>query len=307
MNVLDLFSGCGGFSSGFKKAGCNILGFVEWWTPAITTFLKNHPKAIHLGSDITKISDKSIQSLKGRVDIIVGGPPCQGFSLCGKRDPKDKRNKLYKEFLRFVKIIEPKFVVMENVSAILSMEDNKQEKVINKIIHEFISLDYFVSYKVLNSFDYGVAQKRKRLILIAKKIDLFPDKLPCQKTVIEAIHDLPLRENGLNAHILFHPKEETVEKIKNLQQGQKLSNTFNFSRQRLFAFKPSSTVVTKPIYIHPYYHRFLTPRELARLQSFSDDFFFCGSKTDMVKQIGNAVPPLMARCIAKKILEGETK
>ena len=120
------------------------------------------------------------------------------------------------------------------------------------------------------------------------------------KNVIEAIKDIP---KDINGNEQFEPKPETVEKIKLLKQGEKLSKTFNFSRQRLFADKPSKTITTKPTYIHPYEDRFLTPRELARLQSFPDDFHFCGSKTDMVKQIGNAVPVLMASAIAKKLKE----
>ncbi len=299
--VLDLFAGCGGFSHGFLKAGYDIVAFVEQWQPAIKTFQKNHPHAKLLGTDITKIPYEEIKPYENKIDVIIGGPPCQGFSLCGKRDPKDKRNKLYKQFLRFVNVINPQLVVMENVPSLLSMKDADGELFISKIFRDFNELNYSVCYKILSASDYGVAQNRRRLIIVARKIKYFPYKLQeRKKTVMEAIEGLPKEING---HVVFETKEETIEKFKNLKQGEKLSPTFNFSRQRLHADKPSKTVTTKPTFIHPYENRFLTPRELARLQSFPDDFIFCGSKTAMVKQIGNAVPPLLSEAIAKKIAE----
>lgn len=302
--VIDLFAGCGGFSHGFMQAGCDVIGFVEWWKPAITTFLKNHPHARHLGTDITQVPDERLSELKGKVEIIVGGPPCQGFSICGKRDPKDKRNQLYREYLRFIKIIRPQIAIIENVPGLLLMNDFDGEKIIHRITQELIELGYFVSYKVLTASDYSVPQSRKRLIIIGKKLDLFPKPSSKERTVMEAIGDLPFEENGLNGHLCSQPSQETLEKIKTLKQGERLCKTFNFSRQRLCADRPSKTIVTKPLYIHPHYNRFLTPRELARLQSFPDDFLFTGSKTNMIKQIGNAVPPLMARALAEKILNG---
>ena len=298
--LIDLFSGCGGFSHGFEKEGFEVIGFVEYWKPAITTFLKNHPFAKHLGTDITKVPNEKLTKYKGKVEIIVGGPPCQGFSYCGKRDKNDKRNQLYKEFLRFVKLIQPKIAIIENVPGLLNMQDHDNEKVINKILHEFISLGYSVTYKVLTASDYGVAQKRKRLIIIATKQELFPEKQDKIINVIDAIQNIPSK---CNAHENFNPKKETIEKIKKLKEGERIAKNFNCCKQRLYAKKPSKTIVTKPIYIHPYENRILTPRELARLQSFPDDFYFTGSKNDKVKQIGNAVPVLMASAIAKKLRE----
>lgn len=293
MKVIDLFAGCGGFSQGFQQTGYDIVGFVENWDPAIATFQKNKPATQLIGKDITKIPKKTFKRYKNKIDLIIGGPPCQGFSHCGKRNPKDKRNKLYKEFLKAVKLVEPKYVVMENVQGLLSMKG-----VIDDILNQLMKLGYFVSYKVLNASDYQVAQERKRLIIIGKKLDLFPEPCSEKKTVIEAIEGC----RG-NAHVQFNPKKETLERISKLAEGEKLCSKYNFSRQRLFANKPSKTVVTKNIYIHPYEDRFLTPRELARLQSFPDDFYFCGNKTSMVTQIGNAVPVLMAKAIAEKIKE----
>jgi len=303
--VIDLFAGCGGLSYGFTMAGFEVVGFVEFWKPAIETYLKNHPHAVHIGTDICKVSDDVLQSYKGKIDIIAGGPPCQGFSLCGSRDVNDKRNQLYKEFLRFVRVINPKVVVLENVVGLLSMYDIDGEPIISKILRDFIKLDYSVSYKVLTASEYGVPQDRRRLFFIAQKRDIFPEKVEGQKTVIESIGDIPNEYGALNGHFFFETQDATVAKIKKLKEGEKMSKKYNFSRQRLKANEPSKTVTTQSMFIHPIYDRFLTARELARLQSFPDDFAFTGSKTAMVKQIGNAVPPLLAYSIAKQIMEVE--
>ena len=305
--VLDLFSGCGGFSLGFEKAGYEIFGFVEIWDPAITTFLKNHSQAKLLGKDITKISDKEIEFLNGNVDVIVGGPPCQGFSNCGKREVKDQRNQLYRHYLRFVRIIKPKVAVLENVKGILSMKDSDGEKIINKIIKDFISLGYSVTYKLLDAADFAITQRRERLIIIAKKIDYFPDKQVVEHLPLSSVlNNLPDLDSGLNGHVSFDTTKDILKRISKLEQGERLCKSFNFSRQRLRADKPSKTVCTQSLFIHPFEDRFLSPRELARIQSFPDSFIFFGGRNDMVKQIGNAVPPLLAFQIANK-LHGEVK
>ena len=299
--VLDIFAGCGGFSHGFLQSGFDVVGFVEAWEPAIESFQKNHKGARLIGRDVTTVTYGDLKEFCNKIDVIIGGPPCQGFSVCGKRDKKDKRNQLYKEFLRFVSIIKPKFAIMENVKGILSMKDSDGRLVFDKILQEFISLGYFVTYDVLTASDHGIAQKRQRVIIIAKRQNIFPKSTNEHLTVEDVLWDLPYEDNNLNGHICFNPTKETVEKIKHLDWGGKLSKNFNFSRQRLHPHFPSPTVVTKSFYVHPHYDRFLTPRELARLQSFPDTFEFCGTKTDMVRQIGNAVPPKLSEAIAKKI------
>ncbi len=299
--ILDLFAGCGGFSQGFTEAGCEVIAFVEQWQSAVATFQQNHPYAQLIGTDITKIKNDDLLKYYKKIDIIIGGPPCQGFSLCGNRDPKDKRNQLYKHFLRFVEVIEPIYVVLENVPGLLTMRDTDGEKIIHKIVEKFIENDYSVTYKILDAANYGVPQHRKRLFIIARKMKWSSSEYSSNKTVAVALGDLTNQENVLNAHEFFTPTQETIQKIRHLKQGERMSLKFNTSRQRLFADKPSKTILTKPIYIHPYYDRFLTPRELARLQSFPDHFLFCGSKIDKVKQIGNAVPPLLAKKIAESL------
>ena len=299
--VLDLFSGCGGFSLGFIQAGYEVVGFVEMWKPAIETYKLNHPNAKHLGYDITKIKNEEILEYKNKIDVIIGGPPCQGFSMAGNRNKNDKRNQLYKEFLRFIEIIQPKTVIIENVKGILSMKDYDNEMIINKIIHKLIKLGYSVCYKVLKASDYGVPQIRERVIIIAKKLNLFPENLNVNKTVLEAIQDLPSENRNINGHLFLKTTQEKLDRIKLLKQGEKLSSKFNLCTQRLYSDKQSPTVTTKNLFIHPIYNRYLTARELARLQSFPDDFIFTGSKTSMVKQIGNAVPPKLGKEIANSI------
>lgn len=304
LKVLDLFAGCGGFSLGFSKAGHEIVGFVESWPPAIDTFLKNHPKAEHLGYDIRVIGDIEIERFRNKIDVIIGGPPCQGFSTAGKRDPKDKRNQLYKEFLRFVRIIKPRIVLLENVKGLKSMIDSDGEKILDKIINEFIKEQYFVCWKVLKAVEHCVPQKRERLILVAKKPDsiVFDFFSKIKIKPIDALKDLPCKECPLNGHVCFDTTKENIAKIKKLKQGERLLN-YNLSRQRIYSDEPAPTIVTKPLFVHPIYDRLMTPRELARLQTFPDYFEFCGSKTSMVKQIGNAVPPRMAYFIARSIEE----
>src|SRR3989338_5437772 len=204
--VLDLFSGCGGFSSGFMQAGFEVVGFVEYWKPAIETYKLNHPNTKHFGFYITKIPDATIKEYEGKIDVIIGGPPCQGFSMAGKRDNNDPRNKLYKHYLRFVKIIKPKLIIMENVKGILSMEYNDGEKVINKIILDLIKLEYHVSYKILNAKDYGIAQNRERVIITAKKLNLYPEPQAEKINVMQAISNIP---ENFNAHESIGITEET--------------------------------------------------------------------------------------------------
>lgn len=299
--VLDLFAGCGGLSYGFQEAGYNIIGFVEKWEPAIETFLKNHPSTIHLGGDIQKIRDHELLKYKDKVDVIVGGPPCQGFSMCGKRDPADPRNRLYREYLRFVRIIRPKAIVMENVQGLRTMKTQQGEYVLAKILYDLIDLGYCVSYKVLTASDHGVPQKRRRLVIVGIRRELFPTPDERMITVGEALRSISTHQNG---QVFFETTSASNERFSKLKQGERVNSPFNFCRQRLSASEPSRTITTVPMYIHPTEDRLLTPRELARLQSFPDDFKFCGTKTSMVKQIGNAVPPRLAYKIAEQ-LRGE--
>jgi len=298
--VIDLFAGCGGLSLGFQQAGFEIVGFIEHWKPAIKTHLANFPESKHIGSDITQVTEQDLEKYKEKVDVIIGGPPCQGFSLCGKRNPFDKRNTLYKEFLRIVKIIKPNYVVLENVTGILSMKTTDGQPVINILLNDFIKLGYLICYKTLRAVDYGVAQKRERVIVIGKKCNYYPEPTtPTPINAIEAIQNIP---ENISGQLYSQTQPKTIERIKQLKQGEKLYKTFNFSRQRIYADQPSPTIATKPNLIHPFENRFLTPREIARLQSFPDTFEFCGTLSSIIKQVGNAVPPKLAEAVAKKLI-----
>ena len=296
--VLDLFSGCGGLSLGFKNAGYNIKYFVEYWKPAIETHKINFPECELLGTDITSIDNKTISNIKD-IEVIIGGPPCQGFSMAGNRNADDARNQLYKHYLRFVKIISPKLVVIENVNGILSMKSPEGERIISHITNDLINLGYIVSYKKLKAVEYGIPQKRERIFIIGIKKELYPTPNNKIFHVAESLRNIP---EHYNAHLFSTPTTETINKIRNLQQGQKFNKNYNLSRKRLYADRPSPTVTTVNLFIHPTEDRFLTPRELARLQSFPDTFTFYGKKTCITKQVGNAVPPKLAEVLAKKLL-----
>ena len=172
LKVLDVFSGAGGFSLGFSLAGCKIIGAIERDKWAADTFSYNHPNATMLLGDIQSFSDEYLESaFPDKPDIIIGGPPCQGFSVCTKNagDPKDPRNTLFVEFIRMAKIFGPRFMVMENVPNIVKAKTKHNERVVDIIKYEFEKLGYLVYYTTLNATDYGVPQIRQRFFLIASK------------------------------------------------------------------------------------------------------------------------------------------
>jgi len=172
---IALFSGCGGMTLGFEAAGFNLVGHVEIADSANKIYAENFKNSKLLGTDICDISDKDLEewiTTYGSIDIIVGGPPCQGFSLAGKRNPEDERNKLYKQYVRIVSKLRPKVFVMENVAVMTSMTDTNGELFINKIEEEFSEQGYTLKKKIVNAFEYGVPQSRERIILVGVRDDL---------------------------------------------------------------------------------------------------------------------------------------
>ena len=216
--VIDLFAGCGGLSTGYEMAGFEIPLAVEKDEWASDTYKFNHPSTRVLTGDITKIIDlNSLLPVNVKVDGIIGGPPCQGFSLSGNRDKKDPRNSLFMDFVRFVKHFQPSFFMMENVPGLLSMKNAKGESVKDLILDEYDKAGYNATYKILNAADYGVPQSRTRVIFIGIRKDLpfIPEKLyptPIfdennQITIDQAIMDLPQIESGQGTEKQNYPSE----------------------------------------------------------------------------------------------------
>ena len=338
-NVLDLFCGCGGLSLGFEQAGYNVLLGIDMWEDALVTYRKNHKNDNTMCADLADLSvDEVERAIKTqKVDVIIGGPPCQGFSIAGKRIVDDERNSLYKSFVKMVAHFKPKAFLLENVPNILSLGDGV---IRDAIVKDFSDLGYTVSYKVLLAADYGVPQNRRRAIFVGfldGQVFEFP-KPTVEKPITskEAISDLPeesIEEGGkypsapqseyqklmrrgslavYNHEITIH-NERTKEIIAMVPDGGnykdlpvELQNTrkVHIAWTRLNSTRPSMTIDTGHFHhFHYKYNRVPTARESARFQSFPDTFVFCGNKTSKLKQIGNAVPPLMAKVIAEQIMK----
>ena len=233
MNIIDLFAGCGGLSTGFEMAGFSIPLAVEIDAWASETYRKNHPKTVVLTEDITQVLDLSslLPDKNLIIDGIIGGPPCQGFSLSGNRDKKDPRNSLFMEFVRFVKFFKPRFFVMENVTGILSMQTKSGELVKDVIVNEFSSAGYNVEIFVLNAAEFGVPQSRIRVFFIglAKSIAykrneiepkgfLFGDE---QVSIEQAIMDLPKLKAGEGADVAEYTLEPVTDYQKWARKGSK--------------------------------------------------------------------------------------
>jgi len=318
-NALSLFGGCGGLSTGFVKAGFNVVVANENWHEAAVSYRCNHPDTYVTEGDITsqKTQDEICERAKG-VDLIEGGPPCQAYSLSGFRDPNDPRGHLFKSYGAIVERIHPKVCVMENVTGILSM---KHEGVlVSELIHAmFDRMGYTVEHRVLQSEEYGAPQLRRRVIFIATLGDkiIWPKKthgeelLPVM-TSREAIEELADIEDKLEWwHIRMKHCQDFIDKIKRTSCGQSVTE-FSEAFWRLIPDEPAKTVKANngSVFVHYEKDRCITPRELACLQGFDWGYAFRGSKGDVLKMIGNAVPPPMAYAIAlaaKKMIQKSSK
>lgn len=342
--VLDLFCGAGGLAVGFKKAGFQTLAGVDSDSSSIMTFAKNFPAAEAICEDLSNISPnlrKYFKSLNGKVDVIVGGPPCQGFSIAGKRLIDDPRNRLYKHYIETVQIINPKYVVIENVPTIRSMGEGKVAKA---IVEDLEDLNFQVEIETVNASDYGVPQNRKRTFFIAKFKGapvVFPKPTTRENKLStkDAIGDLPIIENhfedkpipyyleplndyqrrmrigskSLANHWAVAHTKQTIEIIKLVPDGgnykdlpKSLQGTrrVNIAWTRMASNLPSFTIdAGHNHHFHYKANRVPTVRESARIQSFPDSFIFLGNKTSQLRQVGNAVPPLLAEVLAKEIMK----
>jgi DNA (cytosine-5)-methyltransferase 1 len=326
LKYIDLFSGAGGFSLGFDNKGFQNVFSVDIEPSFCKTYKYNFPNHQLIEKDICDVKDSEISYLKefDTIDVIVGGPPCQGFSIAGNIGRKfvdDPRNRLFKEFVRFVKVIKPKFFVMENVARLYN---HNKEKTRQDIITDFENLGYKVACKILNSADYGVPQVRKRVIFIGtstnKKI-IFPEKeVDTYVSVKEALSRYPKLKSGEESsvpnHVAMSHSEQMLTKMSYITDG-------GDRNQIPVKIRPKSGDVRKYIkydsdkpavcvtgdmrkIFHYDQNRALTVRELAKLQSFPDDFVFKGSKISQQQQVGNSVPPKMAESIASVIIKMNT-
>ena len=337
--VLDLFCGCGGLSIGFEQAGFNVVLGIDNWKDALVTYQYNHKGSQTICADLMNLSPKDVEKELGSksIDVIIGGPPCQGFSIAGKRIIDDDRNKLYKSFVRMVKYFKPKAFVLENVPNILTIGDGMVKRA---IIADFESLGYKIVTKVLLSSNYGVPQNRRRAIFVGlrngKEFEYPQPNINSPITTEEALSDLPeysvidgskyknspqseyqkmIRQNsvGVYNHDITIHSEQTKHIIslvpdggnyKNLPLELQQTRKVHIAWTRLNSKTPSITIDTgHRHHFHYKYNRIPTVRESARIQSFADTVIFMGSKTSQYKQVGNAVPPLMAKAIAEQLIK----
>ncbi len=349
-NVIDLFSGAGGLSQGFVQAGYNVLAGIDFDDAALKTYAHNIKGAKALKEDLfnEEESIKDIEDALGNqeVDVIIAGPPCQGFSLTGARDINDSRNKLYVAVVHAVQHFQPKAFLIENVPGMATLYKGAVKQ---QIINTFEDMGYAVSVtgKPLLAADYGVPQFRKRMFFVGFRKDLGYDYFEFPTPYLEpeqyigteaAISDLPsltedLGENVMNyscppesayqrlmrrnSDVIFnHVGTKHTEEVqwvisqvpeggnhKDLPPGVGESRKFNEAWTRYHSKRPSKTIDTgHRNHFHYKWNRVPTVRENARLQSFPDNFEFLGTKTQQNKQVGNAVPPLLAQAIGEKML-----
>lgn len=380
MKVIDLFAGAGGFSNGFKRAGFDVLVANEIDKVIANTYIKNHPDVLMINKSIEdfiqnidgtininleKMDNKQraseIKNNLNNIDVIIGGPPCQGFSMAGSRNRKthnfidDPRNYLFRYYFSIIQRFEPNYFVMENVQGLENMNNGKIINEITKLFEDennFVNGRYYLSKKIISADELGVPQARKRLIIIGSKfekididnsIKIIKQKfnIPPKVTIKEAISDLNYLEIGegelvqeyiiqpnskyqkerrktnlLYNHIAPMHNEVALDRIKRILPGQNwkslkesdiIKSVHSGSYGRLEWDSISMTITTRfdtpsaGRVIHPERNRALTPREAARIQSFDDDYIFYGNKTSIGKQIGNAVPPLVAEVLANII------
>ncbi|MBP0982747.1 MAG: DNA cytosine methyltransferase [Oscillospiraceae bacterium] len=346
MYAIDLFAGCGGLSKGFMDAGFEVIVGVDNDQAALNTFKLNHNGAAALNADLSK--QETFDEIKRiaadrSIDVIIAGPPCQGFSLTGPRNFDDKRNKLYLAVFEMVKQYNPKAFIIENVPGMATLYNGAIK---DEILKRFRKLGYNVEPRILCAADYGVPQIRKRLIFMGIRKDIgkpvFPDAILSPDNYVtcrQAINDLPslvdtlgeeecdytsepnseyqrkMRKNSTKLHnhtATNHTQmvKDTIALVpeggnyKDLPEGVGESRKFNEAWTRYHGDKPSRTIDTgHRNHFHYEYNRVPTVRENARLQSFPDDFVFTGTRTQQYRQVGNAVPPLLGYYLGTKILE----
>lgn len=342
--VASFFSGCGGMDIGFDRAGFDVVLASDQWDPAAETYRHNFGETRFLETDVRELEPSDIEAAISEqgydpenVDVVIGGPPCQGFSRLNNERieldemEKDERNTLFEEFLRIVTILDPQLVLMENVRDLINRQTSDDRYVKDLIVQQFKAEGYKCEYRVLEAEKFGVPQKRRRIFFIGTNRDVpirFPNETHTDgqfRTASEALADVSDRLPNMT---YANTSERIIEKIKHVPPGgyyrdlpdrlktkkyrcgcEETDNCphdpvivkrYGTYLRRLHPEEPSLTV-SNNAFIHPTEDRYLTPREMARLQTFPDEFAFCGTKTEVMQQIGNAVPVQLAEVLAQHL------
>lgn len=334
MKIIDLFCGIGGLSLGFEQAGFEVVSAVDMWADAVKTYNHNRKDKVAQVISVEDFNNDVLPDLvkEHKITGIIGGPPCQGFSTVGKREIDDPRNKMYLEFYKAVKMASPDFFVIENVKGMLTLNKGAFVKDLLARFGEN-GLGYTISYQLLNAADYGVPQNRFRVFYVGiknKKFE-FPKPYGFQLSAKDGISDLLHSDNThygsepqndfqrkmrgeqrhpMNQDYTCHT-EQTVSIISMIPDGGNIKSLpseywqvrkYNKAFERMSSTRPSNTIDTgHRNYFHYAEPRIPTLRESARLQSFPDSFEVLGTRGSQYKQVGNAVPPMLANVIAEEI------
>lgn len=326
--VVDLFSGAGGFLLGFENKGFEIVFSTDIDEDCGEVHMVNRPDIPFVCADIRTLSNDQLDTyLKGQqIDVLIGGPPCQGFSTIGNRvssDPArrkkyDPRNDLFKEYIRILNHIQPKIFVMENVKGIKTRDKGV---IFEEIKRTFEETGYEFKCVTLNAADYGVPQYRERVFFFGTKIGIaldepqatYGENLLRYQTVLSAIGDLADQGEEIPNHVPLKHGEINVRRYQMIPEGGRLPEenlppelyrkNFGNTFKRLDRNKPSLTMVPghNAFPIHPWLDRSLTVREAARIQTFPDNYLFCGRRDKQCMQVGNAVPVKLAEAWAEQI------
>lgn len=333
--AIDLFSGAGGLHIGFEDAGFEIKLCIDNNDLVEKTHKRNFPHIPIINRDINRIPTSEIcEYLTGSsVDVIIGGPPCQGFSTIGhrvssnieKRTKKDPRNELVLTYARIINEIRPKFIVMENVKGILTLDNGAY---LQNVLSILMESGYNVEHKLINMADYGVPEVRERVIIIGNRVGLpvrFPkpdhsdnpnDNLPAWENCWDVLRDLEsMPDNPAFNHVALKHTDKNIARYKLIPEGGRLPEdklpkdlyrkNFGNTYKRLARNRPALTMVpgNDAFPIHPTLHRSLTVREAARIQTFPDTMIFEGNRRQQGHQVGNAVPPMFSKKLAIFILD----
>ena len=346
LTCIDLFCGCGGLSRGFMDAGYNVLLGIDFDEAALNSFEKNHGNAKALKLDLfnhdnIKVITDYLKENNQTLDVLIGGPPCQGFSIAGPRDMNDKRNMLYSAMVKLADSTKPRAVLLENVPGMLQTNDGIGAK---RIVEDFAKIGYKMVPKLLYAPDYGIPQIRKRVFFVglrdSSKTFEFPVATVKKENYVtceQAIGDLPalegiygdeiqqypcspqseyqkmMRKNSkeIHNHIGTIHDEKTLKFLAMVPEGKNYKSLpkeyegiykYHEALTRYHSKKPSPTINTcHRSHFHYKYLRIPTVRESARLQSFPDDFIFYGTKAQQYRQVGNAVPPMLGKVVAEQL------